>query len=155
ADKHFTLPPTRFGAVSGYTPSPRRPIVPPARQRYLSEISDSVRGYHKHSAAKVTVARELPRLRGTQRMLEASGGRGASQARLLAERADKQDAVARKLIENWPAVKEAYSGDDFVTKVRDKEIRTKQVTVSLSGSRIRKVALPRYEDHGELLRWML
>jgi methylmalonyl-CoA mutase len=40
-------------------------------------------------------------------------------------------------------------------KVRDKEIRTKQVTVSLSGSRIRKVALPRYEDHGELLRWLM
>jgi methylmalonyl-CoA mutase len=51
-------------------------------------------------------------------------------------------------------VKEAYSGDDYVVKVRDKEIRTKQVTISLSGSRIRKVALPRYEDHGELLRWL-
>ena len=155
ADKHFNLPPTRFGAVSGYTPSPRQPIVPPSRQRYLAEISDTVRGYHKHSAAQVTVARELQQLRGSQRMLEASGGKGSALDALVSDRADKQDAAARKLIDTWPQVKEAYSGDDFVTKVRDKEIRTKQVTVSLSGSRIRKVALPRYEDHGELLRWLM
>ena len=154
-DKNYNLPPTRFGAVSGYTPSPRQPIVPPARQRYLAEISDTVRGYHKHSAAQVTVARELQQLRGTQRMLAASGGNGATLDTLISDRADKQDAAARKLIDTWPQVKEAYSGDDYVVKVRDKEIRTKQVTVSLSGSRIRKVALPRYEDHGELLRWLM
>jgi isobutyryl-CoA mutase len=39
--------------------------------------------------------------------------------------------------------------------VRDREIRTRQVSVSLSGTHVRKVALPRYEDHGELLRWIL
>jgi methylmalonyl-CoA mutase len=155
ADKGFHLPATRFGSVSGYTPSPRQPIVPPSRQRYLAEISETVRGYHKHSAQQVQIARELQQLKGTQRMLAAVGGNGASLDALIAERSDKQDAIARKLIENWPAVKEAYSGDDYVVKVRDKEIRTKQVTVSLSGSRIRKVALPRYEDHGELLRWMM
>jgi methylmalonyl-CoA mutase len=155
ADKNFHLPPTRFGAASGYTPSARQPIVPPARQRYLAEISDTVRGYHKHSAQQVTVARELQQLRGSKRMLEVTGGPGATLDGLISDRADKQDAAARKLIDTWPQVKEAYSGDDFVTKVRDKEIRTKQVTISLSGSRIRKVALPRYEDHGELLRWLM
>ena len=153
ADKNYNLPPTRFGATSGYTPSARQPIVPPSRQRYLAEISDTVRGYHKSSAQQVTVARELQQLQGAKRMLGADAI--ASLDTLITDRADKRSANARKLIESWPAVKEAYSGDDFVTKVRDKEIRTKQVTVSLSGSRIRKVALPRYEDHGELLRWLL
>src|SRR6266849_5392734 len=89
ADKNYNLPPTRFGAASGYTPSARQPIVPPARQRYLAEISDTVRGYHKHSAAQVTVTRELQQLRGTQRMLEASGGNGTSLDGLIADRADK------------------------------------------------------------------
>jgi methylmalonyl-CoA mutase len=154
ADKNYVLPATRFGTVSGYTPSARKPIVPPARQRYLSEISDTVRGYHKKSDEQVRIARELQQLREAQRMLEAKGGDATPLDSLIAERADKQDVSARKLLESWPAVKEAYSGDDFVTKVRDKEIRTKQVTISLSGSRIRKVALPRYEDHGELLRWL-
>jgi len=40
-------------------------------------------------------------------------------------------------------------------KIRDREIRTALVHTSLSGSKIRKVALPRYEDHGEILRWQL
>ena len=153
ADKNYNLPPTRFGAASGYTPSARQPIVPPSRQRYLAEISDTVRGYHKNSARQVAVARELQQLQGAKRMLGADAT--ASLDTLITDRADKRSPDARKLIESWPAVKEAYSGDDFVTKVRDKEIRTKQVTISLSGSRIRKVALPRYEDHGELLRWLL
>jgi methylmalonyl-CoA mutase len=155
ADKNYNLPPTRFSAVSGYTPSARQPIVPPSRQRYLSEISDAVRGYHKKSADQVTIARELQQLRGTQRMLGANTGAAEPLDALISARADKQDVVARKLIESWPEVKAAYSGDDYVVTVRDKEIRTSQVTVTLSGSKIRKVALPRYEDHGELLRWLL
>jgi methylmalonyl-CoA mutase len=154
ADKNYNLPPTRFGAVAGYTPSARTPVVPPSRQRYLAEISDTVRGYHKKSMEQVKVARELQQLRGTKQMLAGKGDAAALDG-LIAERADKQDPTARKLIETWPEVKAAYSGDDYVVKVRDKEIRTKQVTISLSGSRIRKVALPRYEDHGELLRWLL
>jgi len=153
ADKNYVLPPTRFGAVSGYTPSARTPVVPPSRQRYLAEISETVRGYHKRSADQVKVARELQQLRGTKQMLGKSDD--AAIDTLIAQRTDKQDAEARKLLETWPAVKEAYSGDDYVVKVRDKEIRTKQVNISLSGSRIRKVALPRFEDHGELLRWLL
>ncbi|MFN7288523.1 MAG: methylmalonyl-CoA mutase family protein, partial [Burkholderiales bacterium] len=63
--------------------------------------------------------------------------------------------AARALIEGWPALKAAYAGDEFVVKVRDKELRTQITTTSLSGTRIRKVVLPDYEDHGELLKWLL
>jgi len=154
AAKDFPLPKTRFGMAGGHVPSARPAIVPASRQRYLAEIADTVRGYHHQAAAQVKVAREIQQLEGTKRMLAATGGDGSSLDVLLADRKDRQDAGARKLLEAWPAVKEAYSGDDYVVKVRDKEIRTKQVTISLSGSRIRKVALPRYEDHGELLRWL-
>jgi methylmalonyl-CoA mutase len=155
AEKDFPLPKTRFGSTGGHTPSARPAIVPASRQRYLAEIADTVRGYHQATATQVTVAREIQQLEGTKRMLAATGSDAAPLEALIGVRKDRQDVGARKLLEAWPAVKEAYSGDDFVVKVRDKEIRTKQVTVSLSGSRIRKVALPRYEDHGELLRWLM
>ncbi len=155
AEKGYALPKTRFAAVAGHRPSARPAIVPAARQRYLAEIADAVRGYHRVSAAQVTIARELQQLRGTRRMLERAGGDVAPLEPLIAERHDRQDGIARRLLESWPQVKEAYSGDDYVVKVRDKEIRTSQVTVTLSGSKVRKVALPRYEDHGELLRWLL
>jgi methylmalonyl-CoA mutase len=154
-DKGFALPPTRFSHEGGHVPSARPPIVPPSRQRYLAEIADNVRGYHRATASQVTIARELQELNGASRMLAAAGAEAAQLEPLIADRRDRQDRRARQLLESWPSVREAYSGDDYVVKVRDKEIRTQQVTISLSGSRIRKVALPRYEDHGELLRWLM
>jgi methylmalonyl-CoA mutase len=155
AEKGYALPNTRFAAVAGHRPSARPAIVPAARQRYLAEIADAVRGYHRHSAAQVTIARELQQLRGTERMLQAGGADVSALEPLIADRRDRQDGAARHLLESWPRVKEAYSGDDYVVKIRDTEIRTRQVFETLSGSRIRKVALPRYEDHGELLRWLM
>src|SRR5262249_3070472 len=52
-------------------------------------------------------------------------------------------------------MQKAYSGDEYVVRIRDKELRTALTYTSLSGTRVRKVALPRYEDHGELLRWLM
>ena len=40
-------------------------------------------------------------------------------------------------------------------RVRDRETRTALTVRSLSGTRIPKVALPRFEDEGELLRFLL
>ena len=155
AEKGFNPPPSRFAPRAGHVPSPRPPIVPSQRQRYLAEIAAEVRGYHRIVETQVTLAREIQQLKGAQRMLQAHGGDGAPLVPLITEREERQDVRARKLIESWPKVKERYSGDDYVVKVRDREIRTRQVSVSMSGTRVRKVALPRYEDHGEILRWML
>ena len=49
----------------------------------------------------------------------------------------------------------AYAGDEYVVKIRDKEIRTALTSKSLSGTTIRKVCLPQYEDHGEILKWLM
>jgi isobutyryl-CoA mutase len=63
-----------------------------------------------------------------------------------------EDSAA--LIEAWPAVVESYSGDEQVVRIRDRELRTTLTRESLSGSKIPRVALPRYQDHGELLRFL-
>jgi methylmalonyl-CoA mutase len=55
----------------------------------------------------------------------------------------------------WPDMKKAYAGDEYVVKIRDKEIRTGLVSETLSGTKIRKVALPRFEDEGELLKFLM
>ena len=65
------------------------------------------------------------------------------------------DANSKKLLAMWPDMQAAYAGDDYVVKIRDKEIRTRLVFNTLSGTKIRKVALPRYEDHGEVLRFLM
>ncbi len=65
------------------------------------------------------------------------------------------DPRAKKLLDMWPQTRAAYAGDEYVVKIRDKEIRTALTTTSLSGTKLRKVALPRFEDDGEILRWQL
>jgi methylmalonyl-CoA mutase len=129
-------------------------IVPPSRVRYLAEIAEAVRGYHRWAEAQVRVARERQQLRATKTMLGSAEGVARIEP-LLAERETALDARSKKLLDMWPRTKAAYGGDEYVVKIRDREIRTVLTTTSLSGTKVRKVALPRYEDDGEILRWQL
>ena len=82
--------------------------------------------------------------------------RAAEAAMDLATRREARlDPGARHLLAQWPELQRAYAGDELVTRARDQEIRTALTRTSLSGTRIRRVALPGYEDHGELLKWLL
>jgi len=60
-----------------------------------------------------------------------------------------------KMIEGWQAERQRYKDEDYVFKVRDREIRIQTHTESLSHSRIPKVSTPNYRSWGDLLRWML
>jgi methylmalonyl-CoA mutase len=131
-------------------------IVPPARSRYLADIAETVRGYHKWADDQARTARERQQLRAACRMLSAEGKQEVVELdTLAADRDAKLDARAKKLLDMWPKTQAAYGGDEYVVKIRDKEIRTALTTTSLSGTKVRKVALPRYEDDGEILRWQL
>jgi methylmalonyl-CoA mutase len=135
------------------------PIVPPARARYLAEISDTIRGYKNQARAQARLAREIQQLRSSAAMLEAdkpSHTQAASAAiELAVRREEAQTPGARKLLSQWPEMQKAYAGDEYVVKIRDKEIRTSLTSKSLSGTTIRKVSLPTYEDHGEVLKWLM
>ncbi|MBC7469377.1 MAG: methylmalonyl-CoA mutase, partial [Ramlibacter sp.] len=71
------------------------------------------------------------------------------------QRKARMDKDALHLLQQWPDMQKAYAGDEYVVKIRDKEIRTALTTKSLSGTTIRKVSLPTYEDHGEILKWLM
>jgi methylmalonyl-CoA mutase len=66
----------------------------------------------------------------------------------------RRTRAARKLLAQWPEMQKAYAGDEYVVKIRDKEIRT-ALTTRRCRAPIRKVALPQYEDHGEILKWLM
>jgi len=152
----FGLPtkPGKLPAVSLRHSSGKNVIVPPARARYLAEIADTVRGYHRFTLKQVTLARERQQLTESKRML-ALAHKTADFDDVIADRDAAMDAGAKKLLAGWPEMQAAYAGDDYVVKIRDKEIRTRLVQHTLSGTKIRKVALPRYEDHGEILRFLM
>jgi len=126
----------------------QNPVLPSARTRYLAEISDTVRGYKKRAVAQARLAREIQQLRAAALMLEFDkpGRAKAAEAAidLAVAREQTQDPTARKLLVQWPDMQKAYAGDDYVVTIRDKEIRTRLTSKSLSGTTIRKVALPQY-----------
>ncbi|NBQ90401.1 MAG: methylmalonyl-CoA mutase [Betaproteobacteria bacterium] len=135
------------------------PIVPPARVRYLADIADTVRGYKRRVAHQVRLAREVQQLREAARMLSVDKPDKPRAAEAALDLASKREAElgpdARKLLNQWPDMQKAYAGDEYVVKIRDKEVRTALTHTTLSGNKIRKVALPQYEDHGEVLKWLM
>jgi len=146
--------PGKLAPVNVRCSSGKNAIVPPARTRYLAEIADTVRGYHKNTAKQVKLARERQQLQEAKRMAAACS-KTADLDDLITERDNAMDASAKKLLTMWPDMKAAYAGDDYVVKIRDKEIRTRLVQKTLSGTTIRKVQLPKFEDHGEILRFLM
>jgi methylmalonyl-CoA mutase len=134
-------------------------IVPAARVRYLADIADAVRGYKARAREQAALAREIQQLREAARMLAAGKPdkpRAAEAAISLAEEREARLApAAKKLLAMWPDMQKAYAGDHYVVKIRDREIRTALTHTTLSGTKIRKVVLPGYECHGELLKWLL
>ena len=159
AELGITLKDGRVPAVSVRHSTNQTPVVPAARTRYLAEISDTVRAYKKKAREQARLAREIQQLREAGRMLRVGKpdkARAAEAAEDLAvQREQQQDPSARKLLAQWPDMQKAYSGDEYVVKIRDKEIRTRLTTKSLSGTSIRKVSLPAFEDHGEILKWLM
>ena len=149
------LKPGKLPRVETRQSSQSRAIVPGSRVRYLAEIADSVRGYHAHVADQTRIARERQHLREAKRLISECGPTCKLLDSTIAARDAALDPRAQKLLEMWPAMQAAYAGDEYVVKIRDKEIRTRLTHETLSGTRIRKVVLPKYADEGEILRFLM
>jgi methylmalonyl-CoA mutase len=74
---------------------------------------------------------------------------------LASQREAQLEPQARRLLAQWPDMQKAYAGDEYVVKIRDKEIRTSLTHITLSGTKIRKVSLPKYGCDGEVLKWLM
>ena len=132
-------------------------IIPNDRRYYLREISEAVRGYHKHAAEQADLARRLFQLEGAIEAVKEreTNSEVLSSLEVLKEETEKKlTPESENILKNWESLKEKYNADQFVTKIRDKEIVTELRTKSLSGLSIPKVALPKYKDLGEILRWV-
>jgi len=153
ADKGLSVDEGVLAPVSGKRSTRIAQILPATRTRYLAEIAETVRDYHAQTdvlAAKAARAQRLAEVAA-----ELPDESPASQA--VTDLANDAEAdvplETRKQLQAWPAVVESYSGDEQVVKVRDQEIRTQLTRTSLSGHQVRRVSLPKFTDHGELVRW--
>jgi len=137
-------------------------IIPPARNRYLSEISENNRRYDAWVDKQVDIARKLFGIRQTIETLEEVGKLQTSKLpnlqtleNLYQELENNLDGPCKRILETWQAKKAAYAADEYVYQVRGKEIRVPTFTKSLSHTRIPRVALPKFQDWGEILKWSL
>ena len=159
-------------------------VIPPARTRYLSEIAENNRAYDKKANEQEKVAQKLYGIyqtilsvaNVTSSELEKSllTKNGIDQDEILSLDSARDDAGFLKLlfdqfdkvklnldphnweiILNWTTIVQKYKDPIYSFKVRDKEIKIETHTKSLSHSDIPKVALPKYQAWGDLLRWNL
>ncbi|MBX7127561.1 MAG: methylmalonyl-CoA mutase, partial [Cyclobacteriaceae bacterium] len=129
-------------------------IIPPQRSRYLSEITESNRAYDRWVEKQSRLASQW------QALLQAGGLVDDPAAKTSLQKAEEKltlqlDPRNRQLLEQWPERVKTYRDKIFRFKVRDKEIGIETHTTSLSHTQVPKIALPRYEGWGDILRWQL
>jgi methylmalonyl-CoA mutase len=141
-------------AATGRTSTDAASVIPPARTGYLAEIAGAVRGYHAETVRQAQAVRRVQRLAAVRAELAEDILAERSVASLLDQAQREVGADSAELIAGWPTVVDAYSGPEQVVRIRDRELRTQLTRESLSGTAIPRVALPRYADHGDLLRFL-
>jgi len=159
-------------------------VIPPARTRYLSEIAENNRAYDKKASDQVKVAQKLYGVFKTicsvanvmsskveTSLLDKNGLNEDEILNLVQDDTHKDfmtllikefgrvkmnlDPYNWEIILNWADKVKRYKDPIYSFKVRDKEIKIETHTKSLSHSDIPKVALPKYEAWGDLLKWNL
>lgn len=139
-------------------------IIPPDRIRYLAEIAEASQSYNEWVEQQSTLARKLYQLQGVLNLSKESNSSKAPTVDAHTHKAleevynhleEQLDGQCKRLLREWPETKLKYKAENFIYKVRDKEIKQPLFYESLSKLRIPKVSLPRYEDWGDILRWLL
>ncbi len=131
-------------------------VIPPNRVRYLSEIAENNRNYSKWVDEQKNIAQKLYALKKTLEILDESDDTIKNKLRKKYESLQLNlDSKNKILIDSWGETKKSYTNNLFKFSVRDKELSIETQSNSLSGTSIPKVALPRYEGWGDILRWQL
>jgi methylmalonyl-CoA mutase len=137
-------------------------IIPPDRTRYLAEIAESSQDYSEWVDEQCKIAQQMFQVRGTIDVLAKHTPDPAQEENLYSGLEEVYKHLqshlhpeCKRLLNEWPETVKKYKADDFIYKVRDKEIRQPLYYTSLSQLKVPKISLPRYEAWGDILRWLL
>ncbi|MEI2777940.1 MAG: fused isobutyryl-CoA mutase/GTPase IcmF [Tetrasphaera sp.] len=132
-------------------------VLPRGRESYLADIAVTVRNYHQDTRNQAEAARRVQQIAATKELLvQAKSSDNTTNAvdKLLIDARAKLNPGTLALLGEWPALAASYEGTEQVYVVRGKEIRTPLTRTTLSGNQVKRVALPRYTDDGELLSFL-
>jgi isobutyryl-CoA mutase len=135
-------------------------VIPPQRTRYLSEITENNRAYNHWAQKQAEVAETLYAIHKTIESLNSNNAELNKEiVKALHAEFDRNklelDPKNWLIIENWQEKRQTYKNEEFIFKVRNKEIKIKTHTESLSHSQIPKVVTPSFNGWGDILRWSL
>ena len=130
-------------------------IIPPDRVRYLAEIAETSDRYKQFVDKQVGLARQAFQLRGTIDLLKSQQKNTAELEQLFDDTWRSIDKDCQDILDNWDAKKQQYSDEFFKYSVRGREIKVPNFSETLSHNKIPKIALPKFADWGEILRWAL
>ncbi|MBI5540549.1 MAG: methylmalonyl-CoA mutase family protein [Bacteroidia bacterium] len=133
-------------------------IIPPHRIRYLSEITDTIRGYNLKADEQAEIAQKLYSLRLTIETIKKSKNDESllkTLEDLYLEINENLENNNRKIIEGWEKKVDSYKQEYYIFKVRDKEIKIKTHTETLSHTIVPKISMPKYKAWGDILKWNL
>jgi len=127
-------------------------IIPPQRVRYLSEISENNRKYDQWLQEQSQLA---SRIYALEKVVQEKQLTGIGELTTLAGKLRQDlDGECLRSLEAWPEKVKAYTGDEYIYEVRGKKLSVPTFTTSLSKNKIPRVCLPKFQDWGDLLRWM-
>ncbi|MBF0314929.1 MAG: methylmalonyl-CoA mutase family protein [Oligoflexia bacterium] len=144
---------------SGFTLSlPEKiPIIPPKRVRYLSEIADTIRSYNKFTEDQRQIASKLYALDKSLKLLVENSEEHLQARTKLEQLRDELwsqlDGDSKEILERWPQKVKALEGEEFIYRVRGREIKIETNVTTLSNSKLPKISLPKYQDWGDILKW--
>ncbi|MGZ6449659.1 MAG: fused isobutyryl-CoA mutase/GTPase IcmF, partial [Pseudobdellovibrionaceae bacterium] len=126
-------------------------IIPPERQNYLAEIVSTIHKYKERTAKLSEKASALGALHNVSSLLNSP----AENVKRV-EKTLEEDFTSEELhsLRGWNEFQQRYAGEDLVFKVRGKEIRQSLTTESLSGTKIRRVVLPKFKDWGDRFTYL-
>ena len=147
----YDLYPTELNAKIS---SNNQSIIPPTRTGYLGEIAATVRDYRERVESLSQLAREIQQLRASVKMVRETGhGDHSVLEKLAKEREMLLDGDATSLLEQWS---QRVSSRTLQTAENSDSPRAMEVfTETISGTKVPKISLPRFNDHGDLLRWLM
>lgn len=133
-------------------------IIPPNRTRYLSEISETIRNYNQWAQKQSEIAHQLHGLQMAKERLLLSNISSKTIEEVDASIHHLQlelDPKNQEILNNWEQKVKQFQPDEFVYKVRNKEIKVETKVITLSGLKINKISLPKYKSQGDILKWNL
>ena len=146
--------------VKSRTSTSKTIIIPPERSRYLAEISETVRSYHRRTKEQADALRKVWHLKETVTALSADDLQGDTSVILnrLKTEIEKTEASLDpetiRLFDDWKEIKKTYNKDTLTYRVRNRDIRVPLFTESLSHLKIPKIVLPEFKDPGEIYAWL-